>query len=624
MNFIQRNATLLWLIISMAFVAVIVTGASIAILYRTAYTETLKEMEHSAEIHAGLMEAVAQFDQHFSGSDHPQGARGATLSQIEQGLKAHKKSHESEELIIGERTRDGIHIKRRTKEGKGIEDVTVLQEHNTLAQPLRRALNGERGSGELPDYRGVTVLAGYAPVPTLGIGVVYKIDLAELRAPYIRAAAWSGVITLLAICLGALSFARFVLPLQRRIESSEQRLRALVRAVPVGVYETDPQGHCTFVNEQWCALTGMRPEAAYGEGWAHALHPDEQTAVHGAWNDFVAGRAPFQLQYRLCRPDGTVVQVYGQATELKDASGNTAGYTGTITDLSQERRDRQAVDEAMKRFNEAQRIAKVGSWELDLAQNKLIWSDEIFRIFELDKERFGASYEAFLETIHPDDRNQVNQAYSDSLINRQPYEIVHRLKMADDRIKYVRETCQSFFDVEGQPLRSVGTVQDITELHKVELELRQYRNHLEELIAERTTALNHSNQMLQTVLDTAPFRIFWKDRELNYLGCNRVFAEDAGKHSPQELIGKSDYDMAWKATADLYRQDDARVIETGQEKLSFEEPMELPDGSRIWLSTSKVPLRDVNGAIIGVLGTYENITARKQIEQALLVAKDEA
>jgi len=95
------------------------------------------------------------------------------------------------------------------------------------------------------------------------------------------------------------------------------------------------------------------------------------------------------------------VQVFAQAIELKDATGNITGYTGTITDLSQERRDRQAVDEAMKRLNEAQRIAKVGSWELDLVQNKLIWSDEIFRIFELDKERFGASYEAFLDTIHP-------------------------------------------------------------------------------------------------------------------------------------------------------------------------------------------------------------------------------
>jgi len=136
--------------------------------------------------------------------------------------------------------------------------------------------------------------------------VVYKVDLAEMRAPYLQAAIWAGVITLLAIGLGAMSFARFVLPLQRRIESSEQRLRALVSAAPVGVYETDPQGHCTFVNEQWCALTGLSPEAAYGEGWTNALHPDSRAAVYAAWNNFVAGRAPFQLEYSLCRPDGTV------------------------------------------------------------------------------------------------------------------------------------------------------------------------------------------------------------------------------------------------------------------------------------------------------------------------------
>ena len=115
------------------------------------------------------------------------------------------------------------------------------------------------------------------------------------------------------------------------------------------------------------------------------------------------------------------------------------------------------------RLNEAQRIAKIGSWSLDVVSGELIWSDEVFRIFEIDAEKFGATYEAFLEGVHPDDRESVNQAYSNSLLTREPYEIIHRLQMADGRIKWVREQCLSEFDSEGKPLRSQGTVQDITE-----------------------------------------------------------------------------------------------------------------------------------------------------------------
>ena len=112
---------------------------------------------------------------------------------------------------------------------------------------------------------------------------------------------------------------------------------------------------------------------------------------------------------------------------------------------------------------QAQQIANLGSWELNLTSNKLTWSDQVFRIFEVDRSKFEPSYEGFLNTIHPDDRDYVNQAYTDSLINKKPYEVEHRLMMPDGRIKYVTERCESTFGEGGSPLRSIGTVQDITE-----------------------------------------------------------------------------------------------------------------------------------------------------------------
>jgi PAS domain S-box-containing protein len=250
-------------------------------------------------------------------------------------------------------------------------------------------------------------------------------------------------------------------------------------------------------------------------------------------------------------------------------------------------------------LKDAQHIAKVGSWELHIPNNQLSWSDEIYRIFEIDPAQFAASYDAFLNAIHPEDREAVNQAYTNSLVTRQQYSIRHRLIMADGRIKYVHEQFQTEFDTEGNPLRSMGTVQDVTELVKTEI------------------ALQDSRDLLQTVIDHAPLRVFWKDKELRYLGCNPAFANDAGRNQPSELIGQNDYQMGWADRAELYRADDRAIIDSGKARINFEEPQTTPTGQTIWLRTSKVPLRKGNGEIIGVLGIYQDITEEKEKDEEL-------
>lgn len=144
---------------------------------------------------------------------------------------------------------------------------------------------------------------------------------------------------------------------------------------------------------------------------------------------------------------------------------------------------------------------------------------------------------------------------------------------------------------------------------------------LERLRAEND--LRASQQMLQTVLDTIPVRVFWKDRKSNYLGSNHAFALDAGLDNPAELIGKNDYQTAWRDLADLYRRDDRQVIESGLPKLNYEEPQTAPDGRRIWVRTSKIPLVDEEGAIHGVLGVYEEITDWKQAQESLRQSEEQ-
>ncbi len=143
----------------------------------------------------------------------------------------------------------------------------------------------------------------------------------------------------------------------------------------------------------------------------------------------------------------------------------------------QRKRVEEALRKSQESLMEAQRIARMGHWDLDLVKNELVWSDEVYRIFEMKPEKFGASYEAFLNTVHPDDRKEVDKAYMDSVRNRTPYDIEHRLRMQDDSVKWVNERCETFYGDDSTPLRSIGTVQDITDRKEVEFRLEHMASH---------------------------------------------------------------------------------------------------------------------------------------------------
>lgn len=131
-------------------------------------------------------------------------------------------------------------------------------------------------------------------------------------------------------------------------------------------------------------------------------------------------------------------------------------------------------------------------------------------------------------------------------------------------------------------------------------------------------ALSDSNVLLQTILETLPLRVFWKDRQLRYLGANHLFAQDAGLAAVDDLLGKSDHQLGWRDQAALNQADDQQVMATGQSKLGYEKPLVMPNGETIWLRASKLPLRNSEQQVIGVLGIYEDITMRKRIDDQLL------
>jgi len=168
---------------------------------------------------------------------------------------------------------------------------------------------------------------------------------------------------------------------------------------------------------------------------------------------------------------------------------------------------------------------------------------------------------------------------------------------------YLQSWYSPLRDENGTVNGMLGVAIDISELKQTEMQMLE------------------SSNLLQTVLDAFPVRVFWKDTQSKYLGCNRLFAQDARLKSYKDLVGKSDYDF-YPEDADSFRVDDLKIIESGTSRLNFEEKQTTPDGKVMWLRTSKIPLRNVAGEIIGVLGTFDDITERKQGEIELRESKN--
>ncbi|HOP62309.1 MAG TPA: hypothetical protein PK358_00620 [Spirochaetota bacterium] len=214
---------LLLLILIMILVTFIAEGISIAILYNTAFNEEKARLRETAGSQARLIEAIAAFDSLYS-KDYPEGSRQATLSQIINAHRKYKGFGLSGEFTLAEKKGENI-VFILSHQQLNMQAIEPVPFDSDLAEPMRRALSGESGTTIGPDYRGVPVLAAYEYVSGIDLGIVSKIDLSEIRAPFIRAAVISGIAGLISILAGSYLFLKITNPLIRKLSDTVKDLK---------------------------------------------------------------------------------------------------------------------------------------------------------------------------------------------------------------------------------------------------------------------------------------------------------------------------------------------------------------------------------------------------------------
>lgn len=256
-------------------------------------------------------------------------------------------------------------------------------------------------------------------------------------------------------------------------------------------------------------------------------------------------------------------------------------------------------------LNQAQKIAKTGNWELDLTTNNLSWSEEVYRIFEIDKNTFRVSYAEFLNLVHPDDRNFVNEAYLKSIKDKTIYSIEHRLLMKNGEVKYVHEQCITYYNSEGNPVRSIGTIQDITEKKIIEKRLKESETKYRLLVEEASEVFYFIN--------------FDKDSLHGDVKFVSMQTKNLTGYDNHEFINDPDL---WLRL--VHPEDINNIIESTQSILTSHSK-----GVRVyriwnriekkykWMEDLIIPRYDAKGTIIGYQGVARDITDRKSAENAL-------
>jgi PAS domain S-box-containing protein len=475
--------------------------------------------------------------------------------------------------------------------------------------PTALAVHGQLETTDGVDYRGVPVVAEMRHVPGSPWFIVSKVDREEIFAPVRRLKAGSMGLGIVFVSIGGLLALVWLQGQKVRYRYMQtQRDAAIERAMLVKQYEylsryandiiivTDDEGRIVEANERAVESYGYLREELLNMAVPDLRDPAEDPAKFASQikQCLETGEARYETNGR--RRDGTIfpVEVCARLIEVE----GIRYIQGIVRDMSEHKQAEEALRKSETLLRKSQQMAHIGSWELDLGSNILYWSEENYRIFEYDPALHHASYEIFLDLVHPDDRAMVDKVYTDSVKNRTPYMIVHRLYFPDGCIKYVREWCETYYDDDGKPLRSIGTTQDITQEHLAQEALRRSAEEIEDLYNNAPCGY-HS-------LDRNGVFLNVNETELHWLGYTRE--EVIGKMNVKDLLSEN----SRKAFQERYPS----FMEKGYIH-DVEYELVSKDGTVIPVSLSATAIRDAEGNFVSNRTTLFDITTRKLAEKKL-------
>lgn len=360
MRFRKINMTLIGI---MVVIAIIILTSTLISLYQVALDQFRANLTRTALSQARLLESVAVFDQKHS-RDFPKGSMAATLSQIDAAFGALERVGKTGEFLLAQRQGDDIKFLLISPGGKKLIPGPVAFK-SALAEPMRRALNGNGGVMTGPDYNGITVLAAYQPVKALKSGIVVKIHLAEIRAPFLKIGSILILFSGLLVTFGSALFLRVNNPVIRRIRESKQRFQRAVAGTNDGIWEWNVQTGADYFSPRWAEILGYdtRDLEPVVETFANIVHPDDRKLVWDRVNANLERDEPFDIEYRMRKENGEYIWIHCKGSTSRDDDGQPTFMAGSITDITERKLNQDKL-----------RIAKEEAEKANLAKSEFLAS----------------------------------------------------------------------------------------------------------------------------------------------------------------------------------------------------------------------------------------------------------
>ncbi len=381
--------------------------------------------------------------------------------------------------------------------------------------------------------------------------------------------------------------------------STNGHFRTLVDAMPQQVWSAQANGSLDYVNQRVLDYFGLPAGEIIGYKWINLVHPEDQAEALRRWSEAIKNGEGYEINFRLRRADGNYRWHLAMALPMRDARGNITHWVGTSTDITTHKETETALAVSKTQLASAQERALIGSWELDLKTNTRSASAEWFQIIGRDPALGVPSLNEFLASVHPDDLEALLASRAKTLVDYENSQLDFRMINSDGDVRWIELRTQMILDSQGEPLRTFGTLQDITARKQIETALQESEAQL--AAAQARAKMGSWRRDLETGKATWSTEMY------------RLFHRDPGRLPPSfaefmRLIHPED-------RSGFLTRYEHYIREGNGYQIDFRVPQ--PDGSTCWIEARSETQRDKQGRAIALSGTAQDITDRKEAELAL-------